>query len=174
MKTNIVLIGFLNTGKTLIGKTLAGRLEREFLDIDEIITGRTGKTPGEIVASEGEIAFRDLEIEAVKSVADVENAVISCGGGAIVNRINIDRLKLRGKVILLHAPLETIRERTRRHLDRPILRSGQPDRELERLWEERSCLWGPAAGIVIDTTGKPLDEIVDEIIAAALPQGNSG
>jgi len=164
MKNNIVIIGFFNTGKTAVGKTLAVMLGRTFIDIDAIITERTGKSPGDIVREEGEIIFRELEIESIKSVSRVENAVISCGGGAIVNRINIDRLKLNGTIVLLTAPIETIIERTRTQRNRSIIDRGDPERELLRLWEERSCLWAPAADIVIETHEKTVDDVVDEII----------
>ncbi len=163
MKTNIVIIGFFNTGKTAVGRKLAVKLGKDFIDIDELIAVKTGKSPGEIVMEEGEIVFREHEIERIKSVSGAENAVISCGGGAIVNRINIDRLKQNGIIVLLTAPLETIIERTATQNKRPIIHRGDPRTELIRLWEERSCLWGPAADIVIDTSDKSVEAIVDEI-----------
>ncbi len=165
MKDNIVLIGFISTGKSAVGKMLGERLGRKVIDIDSLIHEHTGKSPGEIFAEDGEIAFRELELEHIKWASLNRNAIISLGGGAVLNRINIDRLKENGTVFLLTASIEDIIDRTIRQGSRPILDRGKREDNLRRLWEERSALWGPAADVTVDTSGKSVEEVADEILA---------
>ena len=96
MKTSIALIGFMGTGKTAVGKALAAKLGREFVELDSLIEQKAGKTIPEIFQQDGEIGFRELEIEVAKEVAVKKKAVIACGGGIVLNKINIDRLRKEG------------------------------------------------------------------------------
>ncbi|NQT04591.1 MAG: shikimate kinase, partial [Dehalococcoidia bacterium] len=92
MKSNIALVGFMGTGKTDVGRLLAGKLGKDFIELDELIEQKAGKTIPEIFQQDGEIAFRELEIEATGEAAEKKNAVIACGGGVVLNQINVDRL----------------------------------------------------------------------------------
>ena len=85
MKSNIALIGFMGTGKTAVGRVLADRLSMQFIELDAIIEQRAGKTIPEIFVQDGEIAFRELEIEATRDVAEKENTVVACGGGVVLS-----------------------------------------------------------------------------------------
>ncbi len=99
MKTNIALIGFMGTGKTAVGRVLAKKLGRKFIEMDGLIEQKAGKSIPEIFQQDGEIAFRELEIEVTKEVAGQQNAVIACGGGVVLNQINIDRLREGGSAV---------------------------------------------------------------------------
>ena len=92
MKSSIALIGFMGTGKTAVGQALAERLGKEFIETDTLIEVKAGRSIPEIFRRHGETAFRELEIEAIKEIAGRDNAVIACGGGVVLNKINIDRL----------------------------------------------------------------------------------
>ena len=81
MKTSIALIGFMGTGKTVVGKALAEKLGREFVELDTLIEQKAGKPISEIFQQDGEVAFRELEIEVTKEVSENKNQVIACGGG---------------------------------------------------------------------------------------------
>ena len=93
MKTNIALIGFMGVGKTVVGQLLAKKLARKFLELDLLIEQKAGKPIPEIFRQDGEITFRELEIAAAKEVASEKDVVIACGGGIVLNKINIDRLR---------------------------------------------------------------------------------
>jgi len=85
MKTNIALIGFMGTGKTTIGRTLARKLSKTFVEIDALIEQKAGKSIADIFKDDGEIAFRQLEIDITREIAARENQVIACGGGIVLN-----------------------------------------------------------------------------------------
>ena len=103
IKSNIALIGFMGTGKTSIAKDLATKLKKEFIHTDDFISVKAGKSIPKIFEQDGEQKFRELEIEVVKEISDKKNVVIDCGGGVILNVINIERLKKNAKIILLTA-----------------------------------------------------------------------
>src|SRR4030042_3993286 len=112
MKTSIALIGFMGTGKTVVGKVLAKKLAKEFIELDAIIEKKAGRSIPEIFRQDGEIRFRELEIEAVRTVANKKNVVIACGGGIVLNTINIDRLRKGSVIICLTASPAVILRRT--------------------------------------------------------------
>ena len=93
MKTSIALIGFMGTGKTVVGKALAEKLNREFVELDVVIEQKAGKPISDIFQQDGEVAFRELEIEVTKEVAGNKKQLIACGGRVVLNKMNIDRLK---------------------------------------------------------------------------------
>src|SRR4030042_4587447 len=101
MKTSIALIGFMGTGKTAVGKLLAEKLGKEFIELDALIEKQAGMSIPEIFRKNGEIAFRELEIDITRRIAGRKNAVIACGGGIILNKINIDRLGQEGVFVCL-------------------------------------------------------------------------
>jgi hypothetical protein len=87
MKTSVALIGFMGTGKSAVGAVLAERLGKKFIEVDYLIEQKGGKPIPQIFEDEGEITFRELEIETIKQIAGRSNQVIACGGGAVLNRI---------------------------------------------------------------------------------------
>ena len=111
MKTNVALIGFMATGKTTVGKVLAQWLNRAFIEMDLLIEQKAEKSIPEIFQQYGEIAFRELEIGVTKEVAEKKNTVIACGGGLVLNKINIDRLRENACMVYLTASPNVILER---------------------------------------------------------------
>ncbi|MDD5127246.1 MAG: shikimate kinase [Dehalococcoidales bacterium] len=165
MKNNIVLVGFMGTGKTAVGRVLAAKLGKEFIELDALIEKRAGEPIPEIFARHGEIRFRELEIAAVKSIARRKNAVIACGGGAVLNKINIDRLSERGKIVYLGAAPEVILRRiTEDKTERPLLKAEDRLRQIRELLNYRKPYYERAADIKIDTSLLGTEEVVGKII----------
>lgn len=160
---NIVLIGFMGTGKSSVGKIVAKRLNLKFLDIDSIIEKTTGMKISEIFARFGERRFRDLESEVVKLVSSKEGAVISTGGGVVVREKNIETLKRTGVVFWLKASEETIYERVKDCKDRPLLQVENPLQKIRELLKKRTPLY-EKADFMIDTDGALPEEVAEKII----------
>jgi shikimate kinase len=166
MKTNVALIGFMGAGKTTTGRALAQRLGKRFVEMDALIETGTGKTITEIFKSEGEIAFRQMEIDAIAEVAKGENQVIACGGGVVLNRINVDRLKQQGVVVYLATSLAAIVHRIARDdATRPLLNVKNRVAEMKSLLRVRTPLYQAAADITVNTSGLSAERVVDKIVA---------
>lgn len=165
MKTNIALIGFMGTGKTAVGKALAERLDKKFIELDSLIERKAGKTIPEIFNQDGEIAFRELEIEVTKEVAEKKNAVIACGGGVVLNKINIDRLRKESLIVYLTASPKIILKRTSNDAEeRPLLKVANPSLTIQELLRFRKPFYERAADIKIDTSKLDVEAIVEQII----------
>ena len=166
MKQNVVLIGFMGTGKTSSGRMLAQKLGCAFIDLDQKIEKDNGKSIPEIFATQGEAAFRALEHAAVLEVAGRRNAVISTGGGTVKDPANMEALHASGIIVCLRADVDTILERTRKHGDRPVLdNADEGDRRaaIEQLLAERAALYEGADCVVDTSTLSPL-QVVDKIM----------
>jgi shikimate kinase len=165
MKTNIALIGFMGTGKTVVGKLLAKKLGKQFVEMDRLIERRVGKPIPEIFQEDGEIAFRELEIDVTRDISKNRNSVIACGGGIVLNKINIDRLRESSIIIYLTASPEIILERTTTTTNRrPLLDVPDPDLRIRELLEFRKPFYERAADITIDTSGLGIHAVADQII----------
>jgi shikimate kinase len=165
MKTSIALVGFMGTGKTAVGKALAEKLAREFIELDPLIEQMAGKTIPEIFKDDGEIAFRELEIAVCKEAASRKNAVIACGGGIVLNKINIDRLREGAVIVYLTASPDTILERTLNDdEERPLLKVTDPARTVKELMEFRRPFYERAAEITIDTSQMDIESVASKII----------
>jgi len=167
-KHSIALIGFMGTGKTVVGKNLANKLDKDykFIETDEIIEEMAGKSIPEIFKEDGEIRFRELEIAACKKVSQLKNVIVSCGGGVVLNKINIDYIKQDFHIVLLIATPEEILKRIMKEGEkkRPLLDRPDPMKEIKALLKFRSSFYGAHAIFTVDTTSKSIDEIVSEII----------
>lgn len=166
MKTNIALVGFMGTGKTAVGRLLAQKLNRKFVELDPLIEQKAGKSIPEIFQQDGEIAFRELEIAVTKEVSSGKNLVIACGGGVVLNKINIDRLRQEGIIVYLTAPPGVILRRvlgdgTRR----PLLEVADPAATIRELLQFRKPFYLMAADIKIDTSKLDTTSIAEQIIA---------
>ena len=159
---NIVLIGFMGTGKSTVGKRLAQTMAWDFVDTDLEIVDVTKLCISEIFRRHGETRFRSEERLVVTRVAQAENLVIATGGGTILNPENWQALAECGVLINLYAPLDVILERIGHKNDRPLLKNS-PD-EIENLWQKRQSVY-EQADFTIDTTFKTIDEVVSEILA---------
>ena len=165
MKTSIALIGFMGTGKTVVGKVLARKMGTELIELDAIIEKKAGKTIPEIFQQGGEISFRELEIEVTKEVAGKKNAVIACGGGIVLNKINIDRLRKECVIVYLTASPGVILKRTSVGKDnRPLLSVADRTLQIKELLRFRQPFYERAADIKIDTSKLGIDSVAELII----------
>jgi shikimate kinase len=165
MKSSIALIGFMGTGKTAAGKALAERLGKEFIELDALLELKAGKTIPEIFQQDGEVIFRELEIGVTKEVSQRKNAVIACGGGVVLNKINIDRLKEECLIVYLTASPGVILKRTSSDKnDRPLLKVVDRTSEIQRLLKFRKPFYERAADITINTSKLAITSVVEQII----------
>ncbi len=165
MKTNIALIGFMGTGKTAVGQALAKKLHRKFLETDSLIEKKAGKPIPEIFQKDGEIAFRELEIEIIKEIAKGKNSVMACGGGVVLNKINIDRLKEGAEIVYLTASPRIILKRVSAEVgQRPLLEVDNPLLAIRELLKFRKPFYEQAVDIKIDTTKLDINAVVEQII----------
>jgi shikimate kinase len=165
MSTNIALIGFMGTGKTVVGKALAKKLNWEFIELDLLIEQKAGRSIPEIFEQDCEIAFRELEIMVTKEVSHREQAVIACGGGFVLNQINVDRLRQKSKIVCLTASPAVILKRVSGDGgERPLLKVANPSLTIEALLKFRKPLYERAADITLDTSKLDIDAVVAQII----------
>lgn len=166
---NIGLIGFMATGKSIIGKALVDRLgdDYEFIETDSFIEEKAGKPIPRIFSEDGEIKFRELEINVFKNISTMQKRVISCGGGAVMNKINMDYLKINSTVVLLTASKDEIMRRILKDgkEKRPKVDKQEFVKEVEELLNYREPFYLAHADIIVDTTAKSVKSIVDEILA---------
>jgi shikimate kinase len=165
-RENIALIGFMGTGKTTVGKRLAKMLGKKYVSTDEYIVKEVGKPVEEIFENYGEIKFREAEIKAVKKLSKLKNVVIDCGGGVVLNKINIDRLKENGLIILLTASPKVILKRLKKckNEKRPLLKSKSKLKKIKSLLAFRKPFYEMAADYRIDTSNLSVNEVVRKII----------
>ncbi|MDP6127595.1 MAG: shikimate kinase [Dehalococcoidales bacterium] len=165
MKTNIALIGFMGTGKTAVGQLLAEKLSRKFIELDWSIEEQAGKTIPEIFRDDGEIAFRELEIEATRKIAGENYCVIACGGGLVLNKINTDRLRESGKTVYLTASPGIILKRTTADGGtRPLLMVDDPAGTIRSMLKARKSIYEQTADITIDTSKLDTEAVAEQII----------
>jgi shikimate kinase len=165
MKTNIALIGFMGAGKTTVARSLATRINREFIELDSLIELNTGKAITDIFSQDGEIVFREIEIKVTKDITNGRNMVIACGGGIVLNRINIDRLKKESVIVYLAVTPQVLFKRlTDTKNSRPLLNVKDLESTICELMKHRKPLYEWAADIIVDTTEMPVDSVVDSIV----------
>ena len=165
MKNNIALIGFMGTGKTVVGKSLAKKLNKKYVDMDALIVKKAGKSIPRIFEEDGEIRFRELEIEVTKEISGMKDVIIDCGGGVVLNKINIDHLKRNAIVILLTASPEIILNRVLKEKgQRPLLEVSDRMKKIKDLLSFREPFYNRSADYIIDTSGLSIDEVVERII----------
>lgn len=166
---NIILIGFRGTGKTTIGKTLAQRLGREFVDADVYLEQKEGRTIKDIFAEGGENLFREIEVKIIAELSLLDDKVIATGGGAILKGENIKRLKRNGVIIFLDADADTLYKRicddTQTQQRRPNLTNQGGYQEVEYLLEQRRALYDKAADFVLNTINISADAAANKIIS---------
>ncbi|MHA1312046.1 MAG: shikimate kinase [Candidatus Helarchaeota archaeon] len=166
IKSNIALIGFMGTGKTTIGKLVAKKLGKKFIEMDEYISRIAGKSIPDIFHEDGEIKFRELEIQACKQLSKNIDSVISCGGGIILNKINLDYLSTSSIIICLNASPNIIYQRTMKDgkEKRPLLSNPNPMKSINDLLNFRRPLYERATKFQIDTSSLSIEECADAVI----------
>ena len=160
---NIVLLGFMGTGKTAIGKRVAERLEMEYLDVDNIIEKEAGMSISEIFSRFGEEHFRALESKMARKVSTYENKVISTGGGIVLRKENMDNLRQGSVLICLTARPEVILARTKKGHHRPLLEVDYPLTTIKELLAYRAPFYAQA-DYSLDTSDLTIDQVVEEVI----------
>lgn len=162
-RKNIILVGFMGTGKSSAGRIIASRCAMDFLDMDDEIVRREGCSIPEIFRERGEPAFRALERALVQELAGRSNLVISTGGGIVLNPDNIADFSRTGHVFCLQARPETILGRVEHDQNRPLLQGGDKLAKISELLAKRQPLYD-AIPLQIDTEGHQPADTADEVI----------
>lgn len=160
---NLLLVGFMASGKTAIGRRLARRLGYGFVDTDRWIEQEVGCTIAQLFESDGEPYFRRLETELASHFHKLKNHIVSTGGGILTTEGNLELLRRAGLVIFLNADLEEILERLERDTHRPKLKEGELRETVTRLLAERRPVYSQAE-LALDTKGKSANRVAGEII----------
>lgn len=147
---NLYLVGLMGAGKTTVGRQLARRLGRRFVDSDHEIEARTGVRIPTIFEIEGEAGFRQREAQVIAELANESGLVVATGGGAVLNPDNREHLKRSGLVVYLAVPPQQLYERTRHDRSRPLLRVADPLARLMELHAQRDPLYREVADVVAD------------------------
>ena len=161
---NIFLVGLMGSGKTTIGRLLARRLGKRFVDSDHAIEARTGASIPWIFEIEGEGSFRRREAEMIRELTAQDGIVLATGGGAILDPASRALLAERGTVIYLRASIGSILQRTSHDKNRPLLQTADPRRKLEQLLVQREPLYREIAHLVIDTGRPNVQSMVQTIL----------
>lgn len=162
--SNLILIGFMGTGKSAVSLQLSHMLSLPCFEMDQLIVENEKKEISEIFKENGESYFRDLETALLKKILQKNGIIISCGGGIVLRKENIDLMKNHGTVILLTATPETILERVKQSQSRPILDGKKNIHDISKLIEERQDKYIQASHIIISTDSKSLSQISHEIL----------
>jgi shikimate kinase len=156
----VYLVGMPGSGKSTVGRELAGRFGVPFVDLDESIAREQGRSITEIFATDGEAAFRAIEARALLDASTADPAVIACGGGVVLEPANRIALRNTGTCVFLEVPLQVLERRVEPDAERPLIRNTG---DLARLLEERGPLYREFAAHVVDGSGDP-GEVADAIV----------
>jgi len=160
---NVFLVGPMGSGKSAVGRQLAARLGLEFLDSDAEIEARTGVDIPYVFEKEGEAGFRVRERDVLDALTALSCVLVATGGGAVLDADNRARLRSRGCVVYLRTSVNQQLARTRRSGHRPLLRNPDPQGTLERLMQVRAPLYEETADLTVDTDGRKVGSVVEEI-----------
>jgi shikimate kinase len=156
----VYLVGMPGSGKSTVGRELAGKLGVPFIDLDDEIEQAAGRAVTEIFAAEGEAGFRAREAKALVDASMHDPAVIACGGGVVLEPANRITLRSTGTCVFLEVPIEVLSTRIEPNDDRPLIRA---EGDLERLLRQREPLYREFAAHVVDASGDP-GEVADAIV----------
>ena len=163
----IVLVGMMGSGKTTVGKRLAERLGVSFVDTDDLVAAEAGKSVREVFASDGETEFRRMESQALHvALNSPDDLVVAAAGGCVLSANNRAAMHEHATCVLwLDADVATLGERTRRGAHRPLL-DGDAATRLATLDGERRALYESVADARIDTTGRTIHDVVNDVVGA--------
>ena len=161
---NIVLIGFMGAGKTTISDYLSMMFDMKLVEMDQEIADREEMGIPDIFATYGEEYFRNLETSLLRELQTGKNCIISCGGGAALREENVKEMKKNGRVVLLTASPQTIYDRVKDSNDRPLLKGNNNVEFIADMMEKRREKYEAAADVVIQTDGKTILQISEELI----------
>lgn len=171
---NIILIGFMGSGKTTFGKWLAKRRDMRFCDTDELIEAKEERTINDIFSDDGEEYFRNLETEIIRMLIEeyadensvyetAESAVISVGGGLPLRTINRELMHRLGTCVYLRTSKEELVRRLQSDITRPLLAGGELSERIDSLMSARKDIYESAADIILDTDGRSFETLADII-----------
>lgn len=164
MKENIILIGYMGSGKTTVGQVLAEKLSYQFLDTDAYIEEQQKTTISQIFAEHGETYFRDIETKTIETMeTQINHSIVSTGGGLPLRECNGKILKNMGFVVFLSVKKETILERLEGDTQRPLLQGENVERKIEEMLDFRNPIYEYSAHLKVEVDGKTVEEIVEEI-----------
>ena len=163
MKKNIIITGFMGTGKTVVAIKLASKLGMKFIDMDQLIEERQEMSIADIFVRYGEKYFREQENKLVQELSQKENMVIATGGGTFLNLDNSKILNQEGQIICLHADSQTIYNRLKENNNRPLVKGKNVLNKINYLLEKRKQIYDNFEDKV-DTTDLTIQEVVDNII----------
>ncbi len=166
---HIVLIGFMASGKTAVGRRMAARLGWEFLDMDALIEQREGRAISEIFAADGEAEFRRIESDIVASLRPEAPTVVATGGGTFVDERNRDALSKLGVVVCLMISIDTVLDRVRRNDKRPLAAGADGEERVRNLYEQRMPVYR-TADVLVETDGLSIDQSVSRVLAMVQPR----
>ena len=163
---NLYLVGLPGAGKSTLGRQLARRLNKTFVDADAELERKLGVTIPTIFEIEGEASFRDREEAVLAELATLSGIVLATGGGVVIRPANRERLKANGTVVYLHAMPELLRERTRRSRHRPLLNAADPIARLAELYAARDGLYREVASMIIESNRDEISQFSRKLEAA--------
>ena len=165
---NLILTGFMGTGKSTVGRRVSDILKIPFYDVDETIQRQTGRSIVDLFRTKGETAFRALESATVQELAMQERAVISTGGGALMNPTNREFLQKRGVLVCLTARTGTLLERLKDDITRPLLAGENMKERIDRLMQERQDVYAMCP-VQVATDSKTIEQVAEEVVEKIKP-----
>jgi shikimate kinase len=166
MAKPLVLVGMMGSGKTTVGKRLAAKLSYEFVDTDDLVVARAGKAIRDVFAEDGEPEFRRLESLALHDALVRTDVVVAAAGGTVLSAENRSLMTEHARcVVWLDADVGTLAKRTMGGVHRPLL-DEQPQERLMTMDAQRRSLYEAVANVRVDTAGKRIEVVVDEVVAA--------
>lgn len=162
---NIVLIGMRGSGKTTVGKILAKKLQKPYIEMDDLIVKKAKMKIPKIVKEYGWGYFRDIESHVVREVSEKDNCIIATGGGVVLRLENVEALKKHGKLFWLQGSVKTLSKRIGDDENRPLLTGILSRRkDMEQTLKERKNLYEKAADGIVDTENTRPENIANEIV----------
>ncbi len=165
---NIVLTGFMGSGKSAVGASLAENLGMKVVDTDGLIEERMCMSINDIFSSRGEAYFREVEKKAVAQVSELGGHVIITGGGVVLNEGNIANLRRNGVIVYLHADPEVVYERVKDETHRPLLQVEDPLGKIKELMEVRASFYANN-DLAVDTSSLTVEEVASEVLGKVKP-----
>lgn len=164
---NIILIGFMGSGKTTFGKWISEKHGMKFIDTDEYIENKQGRLIKDIFRESGEEVFRDMETAAVRELIDnTTNTVVSVGGGLPLREINRKLLRQLGCVVFLDTSVDELVRRLDKDTSRPLLAGGDVRQKIESLMQARMEYYKEAADLIVTTTNNSFTDMYNTIVSA--------
>ena len=161
---NLFLIGFMGCGKSTMARLLAKKTGKKLIEMDETIEAEAGISINEIFAKYGETYFRDLETDLIRRIAKEGNAIVSCGGGAVLREENISVMRENGKIVYLSATPQTIYDHIHEQTNRPLLNGNMNVEYIGQLMEKRLPIYEKAADVTVCVDEKEKNTILELIL----------